>query len=87
MQEQKRLLVLNRMERGEMTALDAAGALAVSVRQVRRLVATYRTDGASALAHGNRGRTPRRATPEEVRQQVLTVATTTYADTKLSAPA
>jgi len=81
MQEQKRLLVLNRMERGEMTAVDAAGALAVSVRQVRRLVATYRTDGASALAHGNRGRTPRRATPEEVRQQVLTVATTTYADT------
>jgi len=40
MQEQKRLLVLNRMERGEMTAVDAAGALAVSVRQVRRLVAT-----------------------------------------------
>jgi len=25
MQEQKRLLVLNRMERGEMTAVDAAG--------------------------------------------------------------
>ena len=81
MQEQKRLLVLNRMERGEMTAVDAAGALEVSVRQVRRLVATYRTDGASALAHGNRGRPSGQATPKEVRARVLTVATTTYADT------
>jgi transposase len=81
MQEQKRLLVLNRMERGEMTAADAAGVLEVSVRQVRRLVATYRTDGASALAHGNRGRTLRHATATAVRQQVLTVASTTYADT------
>ena len=79
--EQKRLLVLNRMERGEMTAATAAGALEVSVRQVRRLIAAYRKEGASALAHGNRGRTARHATPEEVRARVLTVATTTYADT------
>ncbi len=81
MQEQKRLLVLNRMERSEMTAAEAAGVLEVSVRQVRRLSAAYRKEGASALAHGNRGRTPRHATAAAVRQQVLTVATTTYADT------
>jgi len=81
MQEQKRLLVLNRMEHGEMTAMDAAGALEVAVRQVRRLVATYRKDGASALAPGKRGRTSGQATPQEVRARVLTVAATTYADT------
>ena len=81
MQEQKRLLVLNRMERGEMTAVDAAGALAVSVRQVRRLIAAYRKEGASALAHGNRGRASGQATPEEGRARVRAVATTTYADT------
>ena len=79
--EQKRLLVLNRMERGEMTAVEAAGTLEVSVRQVRRLVSRYRKEGASALAHGNRGRTSGQATPEKVRARVRAVATTTYVDT------
>ena len=37
--EQKRVLVLQRMERAEMTAAEAAGVLEVSVRQVRRLLA------------------------------------------------
>ena len=81
MREQKRWLVLNRMDRGEMTAREAAQALAVSVRQVRRLAAGYRQAGAAALAHGNRGRIPPHATAAEVREQVVQLATTTYAGT------
>ena len=77
--EQKRVLVLQRMERGEMTAAEAATVLEVSVRQVRRLLAGYRQEGVAALAHGNRGRTPVHSIPPEVRQQVLALATTTYA--------
>src|SRR5207244_9794163 len=76
--EQKRVLVLQRMERAEMTAAEAATVLEVSVRQVRRLVAAYRQEGVAALAHGNRSRTPRHAVPPEVRAQVLALATTQY---------
>jgi helix-turn-helix protein len=51
--EQIRLVVLNRVLVGDLTAADAAAALALSVRQVRRLLAAYRKEGAAALAHGN----------------------------------
>jgi predicted ArsR family transcriptional regulator len=37
--EQTRVLVLQRLERSEMTAAEAATVLEVSVRQVRRLLA------------------------------------------------
>src|SRR5919199_2711854 len=77
--EQTRVLVLQRLERGEMTAAEAATVLAVSVRQVRRLLAAYRQEVVAALAHGNRGRTPGHTITAEVRQQVLARATTDYA--------
>jgi transposase len=74
--EQTRVLELQRMERGEMTAAEAATVLEVSVRQVRRLLAVDRQEGGTALAHGNRGRRPAHVIPAEVRQQVLALATT-----------
>src|SRR5918912_3094290 len=77
--EQTRVLVLQRLERGAMTAAEAATVLAVAVRQVRRRLAAYRQEGVAALAHGNRGRTPGHTIPAEVRQQVLARATTDYA--------
>ena len=43
---------------------------------MRRLLAGYRQEGVAALAHGNRGRTPRHTIPPRVRQQVLARATT-----------
>ena len=59
--EQQRLVVLNRVLMGDLTAAEAATALGRSVRQVRRMLAAYRKEGAAALAHGNRGRTPAHA--------------------------
>ena len=56
--EQKRLTVLNKVGEGWMGDGEAAGVLELSVRQVRRLLARYRKEGAAALAHGNRGRSP-----------------------------
>jgi predicted ArsR family transcriptional regulator len=43
--EQKRGLVLQRMERAEMTAAEAATVLAVSVWQVRRLLGSLSAGG------------------------------------------
>jgi transposase len=85
--EQQRLVVLNRVLMGDLTAAEAAAALERSVRQVRRMLAAYRKEGAAALAHGNRGRTPAHALAEGLGHQVVHLARTTYAgcnDTHLS---
>ena len=85
--EQQRLVVLNRMLMGDLTGVDAAAALGLSVRHVRRMLAAYRKEGAAALAHGNRGRPPTHALDPALGQRVIVLAQTTYAglnDTHLS---
>ena len=76
--EQKRLVVLNRVENGQLTAVEAAQLLGLSVRQVRRILAGYRKEGAATLAHANRGRKPVHAASAEVRQQIIQLATSKY---------
>ena len=77
--EQQRLLVLNQIMRREITGEAGATLIGVSVRQLRRLLAAYREEGAAALAHGNRGRAPAHALPSAVKTFVLEAAQTTYA--------
>jgi transposase len=77
--EQRRLMVLNRVGEGWMGAGMAAGVLGLSVRQTRRLMAGYRKEGAAALAHGNRGRSPYNKLGDAVRARVAELAGSTYA--------
>jgi hypothetical protein len=77
--EQKRLMVLNRVGEGWVGAGMAAGVLGLSVRQTRRLLACYRKEGAAALAHGNRGRSPYNKLGDAVRTRVVELAGSTYA--------
>ena len=76
--EQARLQVLNRVLEGKVGVTEAACLLGLSERHTWRILAAYRREGAASLAHGNRGRRPSNATPERIRQQVLTLAQTTY---------
>lgn len=78
--EQKRLFVLNRVNDGQLTAVEAAQLLDLSVRQVRRILAAYRKEGAAALAHGNRGHKPVHAISAEMRQRIVDFATSKYRD-------
>jgi transposase len=78
-QDQKRMLVLNRILDGQVSTAEAAALLKLSKRQVQRILATYRKEGAAALVHGNRGRQPKHRISEETRQQILSLAQTTYA--------
>ena len=64
--EQNRLQVLNRLLEGVLDVGEASELLGVSQRQVRRLRAAHRQEGASALAHGNRGRAPIHKVSQEV---------------------
>jgi len=71
-------MVLNHVERGELTGEDSAVLMGLGLRQVRRLLAAYRKDGGAALAHGNRGRRPVHALSEEIRKQVVALAQVRY---------
>ena len=77
--EQRRLAVLNEVERGKMIGREAAELLGLSLRQVRRILAAYRKEGAAALAHGNRGRRPHNALDTRRKEQVTALARSTYA--------
>lgn len=77
--EQKRLMILNRVEAKELTGKMAAEVLGLSVRHIKRMLAAYRKDGAEALAHGNRGKGSRRAIDERTRSKVVELAETVYA--------
>ena len=64
--EQARLQVLNSVMEYRLPRAQAAEILGISERQVRRIMAAYRRDGAAALVHGNRGPKPRNSVPEDV---------------------
>ena len=70
-EEVRRAGILGRVERGEVRQAQAADFLGVSYRQVKRLYARYREDGAAGLVHGNAGRASNRAKPEKLRRQII----------------
>jgi transposase len=81
-------LTLNQVQRyqtcqalleGRLTIDEAALALGLSRRQVQRLKRRLQAEGPQALRHGNTARPPANKTPDAIRQQVLDLATTTYA--------
>ena len=76
--EQTRLQVLNQVLARELSVGDAAHALGLSERQTWRLLAGYRSEGATALAHHNRGRPAVNAVSEALRLQVAQLAKTRY---------
>jgi transposase len=76
--EQGRVVVLNHLEKGAVTVGEAAGLLGISERQVKRIRADYRREGAAALPHGNRGRRPGNAAEMGLTRRVVELATTTY---------
>src|SRR5688572_17001621 len=77
--DERRIDVLNRVLAGLLTTAAAAPLLGVSERQARRLVGTYRRNGPRGIVHGNRGRSPARAVPDDVRGRVVALAAGTYA--------
>jgi len=77
--EQKRLIVLNEVEKGKLRGREAAEVLALSLRHVRRLLADYRREGAGGLAHANRGKRPPNRVERALRERVIELAGSTYA--------
>ena len=78
-QEQARIKVLNSVLEYHLPIAQAAEIMGVSERHAKRLLAAYRRDGAAALAHGNRGRRPHNAVPEDAAAAVVKLARDGYA--------
>ena len=64
---------------GAMRQKEAAAALGLSDRQLRRLLTTFRSGGPAALVHGNTGRKPCQALPDAMRARVVELVRTQYA--------
>jgi transposase len=76
--EQNRLVVMNRIESKKLTVAQGAALLELRQRHVWRILASYQKEGASALAHGNRGRKPVNAIEGGTRQQIVELASGKY---------
>jgi transposase len=78
-EEGRKLHVLTLLEGRRISLGQAAEALGVTPRQVRRLRVGLRRDGPAALIHGNRGRHAPHRLPEDLRMQILAWARGRYA--------
>jgi len=77
---QHRVYILNHVLTGELTADEARVYLGLSLRQIRRLLARYRSPaGAGGLVHGNAGRTSPNRLDAALRARLVELATSTYA--------
>lgn len=73
-QEARRISIIEQTLEGKFNNSEAARLLDRSVRQIQRLKRKAETGGATAVLHGNRGRSPHNALPEATRTAVLSLA-------------
>jgi transposase len=78
--ELSRVDTLARVDRGELPVAEAASLLGLSGRQVFRLLARFRSEGATGLASRRRGRPSNRRLPEALREAVLAILRERYPD-------
>jgi len=71
MGERKRLEVLSRVKRGDISLVKAAALLQLSYRQAKRVYARYRREGDRGLVHGLRGRVSNRKTDASLREKIV----------------
>ena len=74
MQDEKRLEIIQRVLRRELTVMQAALVMGVRERQCYRIKARVDKSGAKGVVDGNRGRPCKRKTKEKTIRQVLALA-------------
>ena len=76
-QEARRITVIEQTREGKFNNREAAELLGLSIRQIQRLKRKAEDGGSAAVLHGNRGRRPYNALPEERRATVIRLANET----------
>ncbi len=80
----QRYSILKLATEGFISSKEGANALKISERHFKRLKKNFRKFGQKALIHGNRGRKPPNAYPEEIKQKVLRLFRSQYRHFNLS---
>jgi len=83
-EEVRRYGVIEAVLGGRMTNQEAASALGLSIRQVKRIKGRVKREGPSGVRHGNRGRPSCRAFPRELRERTMALAGEKYFDFNFS---
>ena len=78
--ERIRLEALGRVKRGELTVVEAAGLMGLSLRQARRVYKRFGAEGDAGLVHRLRGCASNRRLGERVRQRAVKLHQEHYAD-------
>jgi transposase len=78
MQDEKRLEIIQRVFRDELTVLEAALILGVSERQCYRIKARVTEQGARGVVHGNRGRPGKGKIKEKTVKRIVELAQGKY---------
>lgn len=78
MRDEKRLDVMQRVYRSELTVTQAALVVGLSERQCYRVKARVGKAGAKGVVHGNRGRSCQRKTQEKIVRRVVELAKGKY---------
>jgi transposase len=78
MKEEKRIEVMQRVFRGELTMVEAALVLGVSERHSFRIKARVREEGVKGVIHGNRGRRCKRKLSENQQRRIVELAKGKY---------
>ena len=74
MQDEKRIEIIQRVFRGELTVLRAAVILGISERQCYRIKRRVHQEGLKGVIHGNRGRPCKRKIKEKMIRRVVELA-------------
>ena len=78
MAEVKRVEVIQRVFRGEVTMVEAAMVLGVTERHSYRIKARIRKEGVQGVVHGNRGRICKRKLSEKTKRRIVEPARGKY---------
>jgi transposase len=78
MQDEKRLEIIQRVFRRELTVVEAALVLGVSDRQCYRIKGRVSEQGAKGVVHGNRGRPSKRKIKEKTVKRIVELARGKY---------
>ena len=78
--ELNRIEVLAQVDDGRLSVQNGANMLDITKRQMFRLLKTYRTDGAAAIRHKARGKTPNNKIHKAKRDYAVALVKDNYAD-------
>jgi len=78
--ELNRIEVLAQIDDGRLTVQNGANMLDLTTRQMFRLLKRYRTEGASAICHKARGKTPNNKIHKAKRDYAVALVKENYSD-------